>query len=231
MQAKAYWDKGNYSQVEKIFRQSAEFCSEHEIWKLNVAHVFFMQDNKYRDAIRYYEPFVRRQMDDLLQITAIVLANLCVSYIMTSQNADAEELMKCVEKEEDRIALEEPNKQVFHLCIVNLVIGTLYCAKGNYSFGVSRIVKSLEPFNKKLGPDTWFYAKRCMLSLMETLSKHMLVLPDHNFNEILNFLDAVEQNGKNVKTVIDPLDEDNEKNSVAYEAKLIKRVFLKLRDP
>lgn len=84
MQAKLYWDKQNYAQVEKIFKQSAEFCSEHEIWKLNVAHVFFSQDNRYRDAIRYYEPFVRRQMDDLLSITAIVLANLCVSYIMTS---------------------------------------------------------------------------------------------------------------------------------------------------
>jgi len=111
-------------------------------------------------------------MDDLLEITAIVLANLCVSYIMTSQNADAEELMKCVEKEEDRIAIEDPTKQVFHLCIVNLVIGTLYCAKGNYNFGVSRIVKSLEPFQKKLGTDTWFYAKRCLMSLIETLSKH-----------------------------------------------------------
>jgi tetratricopeptide repeat protein 30 len=86
--------------------------------------------------------------------------------------------MKCVEKEEDRVGIEEPNKQVFHLCIVNLVIGTLYCSKGNYNFGVSRIVKSLEPFQKKLGTDTWFYAKRCLLSLIETLSKHMLVLPD-----------------------------------------------------
>jgi len=84
MQAKTYWDKQNYQQVEKLFRQSAEFCSEHETWKLNVAHVFFMQDNKFREAIRYYEPFIRRQMDDLLDITAIVLANLCVSYIMAS---------------------------------------------------------------------------------------------------------------------------------------------------
>lgn len=33
----------NHAQVEKLFRQSAEFCSEHEVWKLNVAHVFFMQ--------------------------------------------------------------------------------------------------------------------------------------------------------------------------------------------
>lgn len=31
------------AQVENLFRQSAEFCSEHEVWKLNVAHVFFMQ--------------------------------------------------------------------------------------------------------------------------------------------------------------------------------------------
>lgn len=243
MQAKVYWDKANYNMVEKIFRQSAEFCSEHETWKLNVAHVFFMQDNKYKDAIRYYEPFVRRQMDDLISITAIVLANLCVSYIMTSQNADAEELMKCVEKEEERIAIEEPTKMTYHLCIVNLVIGTLYCSKGNYTFGVSRIVKSLEPFNKKLGTDTWFYAKRCLLSLVETLAKHMMVLPDASFNEVLNFLDAVEIHGKTIKTTIDPLEEDDTpavgldgtpnldcKKTVAYEAKLIKRMFLKLRE-
>ena len=169
-------------------------------------------------------------MDDLLSITAIVLANLCVSYIMTSQNADAEELMKCVEKEEERVAIEEPTKMTFHLCIVNLVIGTLYCAKGNYNLGVSRIVKSLEPFNKKLGTDTWFYAKRCMLSLIETLAKHMLVLPDTSFNELLNFLDAVEIHGKNIKTIIDPLEEEDERKTVAYEAKLIKRMFLRLRE-
>lgn len=169
-------------------------------------------------------------MDGLLDITAIVLANLCVAYIMTSQNPEAEELMKCIEKEEERIAIEEPTRQVFHLCIVNLVIGTLYCAKGNYVFGVSRIIKSLEPFNKKLGTDTWFYAKRCMCSLAETLSKHMLVLPDSTFNELLTFLDAVEVHGRSIKTVIDPLEQDDERKTVSYEAKVYKRIFLKLRE-
>ena len=150
--------------------------------------------------------------------------------------------MKGVEKEEERIAIEEPTKMTYHLCIVNLVIGTLYCSKGNYTFGVSRIVKSLEPFNKKLGTDTWFYAKRCLLSLIETLAKHMMVLPDASFNEVLNFLDAVEIHGKTIKTTIDPLEEDDvpagldgapgidSKKTVAYEAKLIKRMFLKLRE-
>ena len=28
---------------------------------------------------------------------------------------------------------------------------TLYCAKGNYDFGISRVIKSLEPYNKKVG--------------------------------------------------------------------------------
>ena len=42
-QAKIYWNLGNYTQVEKLFRKSVEFSSEHDAWKLNVAHVLFMQ--------------------------------------------------------------------------------------------------------------------------------------------------------------------------------------------
>ena len=86
-------------QVERLFRQSAEFCSEHEVWKLNVAHVFFMQQTKFKEAIRYYEPAVKRASEKILDVTAIVLANLCVAYIMTSQNEEAEDLMRKIEKE------------------------------------------------------------------------------------------------------------------------------------
>jgi hypothetical protein len=43
------------------------------------------QESKYRDAIRYYQPLIARNANNLLGVTAIVLANLCVSYIMTSQ--------------------------------------------------------------------------------------------------------------------------------------------------
>eukprot|EP01137_Pigoraptor_chileana_P006775 Opistho-2@51462 len=176
-QAKIYWDLDNYPTVEKIFRKSVEFCNEHDVWRLNVAHVLFMQENKFKEAIGFYEPIVKKHYDNILDVTAIVLANLCVSYIMTSQNEEAEELMRKIEKEEERLAYET-DKKVYHLCIVNLVIGTLYCAKGNYEFGISRIIKSLEPFNKKLGTDTWFYAKRCFLSLIENMAKHMIILKD-----------------------------------------------------
>lgn len=55
---------------------------------------------------------------------------------------------------------QDPDKQSYHLCIVNLVIGTLYCAKGNFEFGISRIIKSLEPYNKKVCSHTAFAAWR-----------------------------------------------------------------------
>ena len=45
------------------------------------------------------------------------------------ENEEAEELMRKIEKEEERSTFTEPDKPCFHLCIVNLVIGTLYCAK------------------------------------------------------------------------------------------------------
>ncbi|CAE7398662.1 Ttc30a2, partial [Symbiodinium microadriaticum] len=191
-EARIYWDREHYPMVEKLFFQSSEFCSEHEVWKLNVAHVFFMQETKFKDAIRYYDPIVKRLLDSVLDVTAIVLANLCVSYIMTSQNEEAEELMRKIEKEEERQSFTDPEKQCFHLCIVNLVIGTLYCAKGNFEFGISRIIKSLDPYDKKLHMDTWYYAKRCFLALAENMAKHMLIIKDSSMNEILEFLEKAE---------------------------------------
>lgn len=64
-QAKIYWDLENYSQVEKIFRKSVEFCNESDIWKLNVAHVLFMQENKFKEATGFYEPIVKKNYDNV----------------------------------------------------------------------------------------------------------------------------------------------------------------------
>uniref|UniRef100_A0A3B4ZLW8 Tetratricopeptide repeat protein 30 n=1 Tax=Stegastes partitus TaxID=144197 RepID=A0A3B4ZLW8_9TELE len=227
-QAKIYWNRENFQMVEKIFHKSVEVCNEDDTWKLNVAHVLFMQ-NKYKEAIGFYEPIVKKHYDNILNVSAAVLANLCVSYIMTSQNEEAEELMRKIEKEEEQISYDDPDKKVFHLCIVNLVIGTLYCAKGNYDFGISRVIKSLEPYNKKLGTDTWFYAKRCFLSLLENMSKHMVMLRDAVVQECIQFLEHCEVYGKEVPAIIEqPLEEIRihiGKNTVTYEARLLKALF------
>lgn len=165
-------------------------------------------------------------------MSAIVLANLCVSYIMTGQNEDAEELMRKIEKEEEQLAYSDPERKIFHLCIVNLVIGTLYCAKGNYEFGISRVIKSLEPYNKKLGTDTWFYAKRCFMSLLENLSKQVIIVRDSVLQECTQFLTHCEQHGRDVKALVEPPLELETlhpgKNTVTYEARLLKALLLQL---
>lgn len=74
------------------------------------------------------------------------------------------------------------------MCIINLVIGTLYCAKGNYEFGIERIIKSFEPFGTKMCMDTWYYAKRCLLGLLDKITKEMIILEEHKLNDIVSFL-------------------------------------------
>merc|ERR1711977_606153 len=104
---------------------------------------------------------------------------------------------------EEKVADDKP---VYHLCIINLVIGTLYCTKGNFEFGISRLIKSLEPYDRKIGVDTWFYTKRCFLALGEPLGKNMILLKDEAFDDIINFFDAAAQVGKSIPTTISPLD-------------------------
>ena len=233
-QAKIYWDRAHYAQVEKIFRRSAEFCSEHETFRLNVAHTYFMRslrsDDTFGEAIEYYEPIVRAKVEsgDVLSVTAIVLANLCVAYIMTSRNEDAESLMRRVEKEESALARRDPARPRFHLTIINLVIGTLYCAKGNYEFGISRVIKSLEPYEEKLEADTWFYAKRCFLSLLEGTAKRLVAAKDETVRESFAFLAAAERHGRAIAATEET--EGERARTVASEARALRHMLIKLRD-
>lgn len=88
-QAKIYWDLENYSQVEKIFRKSVEFCNESDIWKLNVAHVLFMQENKFKEATGFYEPIVKKNYDNVSRSECGVRCNndILISYCRTVSKA------------------------------------------------------------------------------------------------------------------------------------------------
>ena len=46
-----------------------------------------------------------------------------VNFILCCFHFQAEELMRKIEKEEEQVAYDDPEKKIFHLCIVNLVIG------------------------------------------------------------------------------------------------------------
>ena len=53
--------------------------------------------------------------------------------------------MRKLEKEEEILGYDDPDKKVFHLCIVNLVIGTLYCSKANFQARHTRRPAALTP--------------------------------------------------------------------------------------
>ncbi|XP_055921702.1 tetratricopeptide repeat protein 30 homolog [Eupeodes corollae] len=188
------WRDDDFVGAEREFRSSAEFCSENPVWRLNAGHVLFMQGDKYKEAAAFYEPIVRQHSDNIMTVSAAVLANLCASYIMTFQNDEAEELMKKVEKAEEQ--KESQGKQYHHLCIVNLVVGTLYCAKSNYEFGLSRIAHALEGGSgSRLYADTWLHVKRCILGLLAGMAKQNIILKYPAIQEVLNFLKSCEVYG------------------------------------
>ncbi|EAA07585.3 tetratricopeptide repeat protein 30 homolog [Anopheles arabiensis] len=225
------WRMDDFQGAEREFRASAEFCSETPSWRLHAAHVLFMRGDRYKEAAAFYEPIVRQNYDDILSIPASVLANLCVAYIMTSQNEEAEELMRKVERAEERKG--NATGQCLHLCIVNLVIGTLYCAKNNYEFGLSRIAHALDGGSgARLCADTWIHVKRCVLGLLTGMAKQTIVLPSIALQETLNFLRACEAYGLTIPSVLTgPLEDSGEQPpTIGLEARKLRALLLRLME-
>ena len=64
-QARILWDKHDYMAIESLFKNTVGYCAESSVWKLNVAHVLFMQESKYKEAIQFYEPIVQTNYDNV----------------------------------------------------------------------------------------------------------------------------------------------------------------------
>lgn len=191
---KIHWEREDWTSVEKVLRQGVEFCDDRDHWLLNAAHVIFMRGVDYSEAVAFYEGVTRKYLDKILDVSAIVLANLCCAYILTQTNEEAEMLIGRIESQEEEILKTYPEVKLYHLCIVNMVIGTMYCVKKNYPFGISRIIKSLTDFSLRLGPDTWHYAKHCLLSMMEEMVKHKLNMDEKMLKDCMEFLKKCEGN-------------------------------------
>ena len=137
-------------------------------------------------------------------------------------------MIKTIEEHEKAAKAKDKSHQTFHLCIVNLVIGTLYCSKDMYSFGLKLVIESLKPMNEKLGTDTWYYTKRCLLSYIEKAMKKLTSIDENLYDHLIDFLDSAYQEGKNITTIIYVEKSERHKSTVAYEAKFLKKIFLKL---
>ena len=67
------------------------------------------------------------------------------------------------------------------------------------------------------------------MSLYETLSKHMISIKDQIYQDILEFFDNCELNGKDIPINADPLS-STDHLTVSHEARLLKALYLKLMD-
>lgn len=76
-----------------------------------------------------------------------------------------------------------------HVSIVNLVIGSLYCSKGNYEFGLTLMMKSIKPLETKLGTDSWYYIKRCILAMIERVVRKRISIDEKLFDSLIAFFD------------------------------------------
>lgn len=92
-QAKIFWNDRDFGAVERILKNAKDYCSINDTWRLNMAHVMFIQE-KYSEAVGFYEMVYEKNVENLLQLPAIVIANLCVSLIMINHNEKAEDIIK-----------------------------------------------------------------------------------------------------------------------------------------
>lgn len=200
--ARIYWESKDFAKTEEVFAKLKDYCKDNEVFNMNMGHSLFMQEEKYSKAIEYYEYIVQKHKHNLNEVDIFVLANLSLCYIFNKEEDKAEKLMGTIKKHESDSILKNPNTILLHYCSVNLVIGTLYCSKDNFEFGLTLIIKNLTPIEEKLGTDTWHYVKRCLLSFIEHFTKKQIELKEPEFiNKLIEFLDQVQTYGKNITTV------------------------------
>lgn len=139
--------------------------------------------------------------------------------------------MRKVERSEERKG--NADGQCLHLCIINLVIGTLYCAKGNYEFGLSRIAHALMVVegeaSTRLCADTWIHVKRCVLGLLSGLAKQTIVLPSLAIQDTANFLHACEIYGLTTPAIL-PDDENDDVQTIGIESRKLRYMLMKIME-
>lgn len=242
-----YWEQNQFSPLEKLFLKVNHALSANQIWKTNIAHFNYIQDVRFEACCELYESLLpETESTNLTHVDPLLLANLCVSYVLTGRNADAEDLIKDIESDELQVLeLARPEEfeilpksghrnQTMHMSMINLVIGTLYCIKHNFEFGMSRVMKATQPMDRNLNQWTWFHVKRCILYLLENQCKQVALVSDELMDQIVSFLKQCEERGATLSpdSLVNWSTQSGDKshtagfNSLVYEARYLRAILL-----
>ncbi|KAH0571858.1 putative TPR repeat family protein [Spironucleus salmonicida] len=221
-----------YKGAYHIICQYEDLIEDHPSYKINQANILFANED-YADALEKYQEVVDTLgQENILDVPAIAVANLCVCYVLNSQNNLAEQLMQKVDTAQTQITNVSPesSNQLLHLSITNIVLGALYAINQNMPFGIRRIIAAMEPTSEKLSPDSWLYVKRPLVSLAEACSMNLGGPAEEQLiDHVLLFLDEVIKYGEEMS--INPTAVGfagvTEKN-ISEEARALKSIYLQL---
>jgi tetratricopeptide repeat protein 30 len=212
--ARHLYDMQKYDELETLHSRMGHVFNTSPDWTINIANASFAQ-KKYETACKYYESVVLGTKESLLLLSPAILANLCVCWLETDQNDRAEQLMTDVHE------LELNHDNHIHSTIINLVIGYLYCSKGNFEFGMDRVMESLKK-ERNIQSETWFYCKSVFMTLSSAAASgtgpH---LADNFIDRMVSFLETI-------SAIKAPIASDQPDQTIQKEAEIILRLINKL---
>ena len=104
---------------------------------------------------------------------------------------------------------------------------------GNFEFGITRVMRSLEPLPGGLDVQRWHGVALCLLCLLDQVAKNMLVLKDRLAADLLGFLEDVEAAGAG-KAVLEVAGRRGGGvavvQTVSSQARSLRSVLLKMSD-
>lgn len=105
-------------------------------------------------------------------------------------------------------------------------------ASGNFEFGITRVMRALEPLPAHLDAPRWHAAASCLLALLDAVAKNMLVLKDALVADLLAWLEDAEVAGKGVVVVASGSKEDGggAQQTVWSQARALRSLLMKMHD-
>lgn len=218
---KYFFDNNLTNDMNELLQLTAEYLHDTDDWNMHLGHFHYISKN-FRDACISYAKVIDKyetEPERLLKLPGVSLANFCVSLILTDQNEHAESVMHKVEEAEAAI-LDERVSRTSSL-VINTVLGHLYCSKGNWEFGIERIMAAVDSAAPALDEETWFYCKQSFMQLLDALIVGSgPVLSDDFIRLVEQFLATTIENHD--VTLI-----QSTGNTISYEAKRILTLFKK----
>lgn len=215
---KALFESERFSDLEDLFARCSGVLACFPEWNVNCGHAFFAQ-GKYTEAVSNYQAALeksRRSNKTILSVPPVALANLCVALLETDQNGIAEGLINEILSIEGR-----SDSGHFHSSIVNLLVGYLYCTKGNIGFGMLRVLEAVED-DINITPKTWVIFKKTCLGVLNQAGCGLCsIIPDEVASKILRFLGRV-------CNILQPIPSGETRKTVQQEAKIIDDLMRKV---